>query len=250
MVNFKETYSSLVYSQRGGEYKKRFYLRGFSHYPHRGVDAGQHGCKTTEYRTRVQTPISPVSIKCNVLRESLSEDSQNIPCATLKRRWSWVIFKWLWLKPHKFKVMTSVSDPNLMESVDLGMPNHGQLKQCCGYALVSTFNADPAPAFYLNADPDPEPGTKPLRNADLCGSAFPILIRIQDNQINADPRWSWSTTLNKSEICNIGIIRAFEGRLYCTVPCRAEWPPWAALLPSLSRLFFCWAGLSPCPAVN
>jgi hypothetical protein len=35
--------------------------------------------------TKVQNPISP-SIKCNVLHDSLSEDSQNIPCATLKRR--------------------------------------------------------------------------------------------------------------------------------------------------------------------
>ncbi len=35
--------------------------------------------------TRVQTPLSP-SFKSNVLRESLSVDSQNIPCATLKRR--------------------------------------------------------------------------------------------------------------------------------------------------------------------
>jgi hypothetical protein len=34
---------------------------------------------------------SPPSIKCNVLRESLSEDSQTIPCAILKRRWSWEI---------------------------------------------------------------------------------------------------------------------------------------------------------------
>jgi hypothetical protein len=34
--------------------------------------------------TSVQTPFSPY-IKCNVLRDSLSEDSQNIPCATLKR---------------------------------------------------------------------------------------------------------------------------------------------------------------------
>jgi hypothetical protein len=33
---------------------------------------------------------SPPSIKCNVLRESLSEDSQNIPCATLKRRGLWL----------------------------------------------------------------------------------------------------------------------------------------------------------------
>jgi hypothetical protein len=48
--------------------------------------------KTTEYGTRVQTLLSP-SNKCNVLRESLSEseDSKNIPCATLKRRGSWII---------------------------------------------------------------------------------------------------------------------------------------------------------------
>ncbi len=46
--------------------------------------------------TRVQTPLS---IKCNVLRKSLSEDSQNIPCATLKRRGSWVISIYLWLSP-------------------------------------------------------------------------------------------------------------------------------------------------------
>ncbi len=41
--------------------------------------------------TRAQA-LPPPSIKCNVLRESLSEDGQNIPCATLKRRGSWVIF--------------------------------------------------------------------------------------------------------------------------------------------------------------
>ncbi len=40
--------------------------------------------------TRVQTPLSP-SFKCNVLRESLSVDSQNIPCAILKRIGSLVI---------------------------------------------------------------------------------------------------------------------------------------------------------------
>jgi hypothetical protein len=34
---------------------------------------------------RLQTPLSP-SFKCNVLRESLSVDSQNIPCATLKEK--------------------------------------------------------------------------------------------------------------------------------------------------------------------
>ncbi len=39
--------------------------------------------------TRVQTPL-PTPHR-NVLHESLSEDSQNIPCAMLKRRESWVI---------------------------------------------------------------------------------------------------------------------------------------------------------------
>jgi hypothetical protein len=46
--------------------------------------------------TRVcRLPSSP-SFKCNVLRESLSVDSQIIPCATLKRRGSWVISVYLW----------------------------------------------------------------------------------------------------------------------------------------------------------
>ncbi len=52
----------------------------FFHYPHRRVPAGHYGCKT-EYRLP-----SPLSTKCNVLRESLSKDSQIIPYATLKRR--------------------------------------------------------------------------------------------------------------------------------------------------------------------
>ncbi len=55
-------------------------------YLDRGVDAGRHGCKTTEYRIQDYRLPSLPSIKCNVLRESLSEDSQNIHCATLKRR--------------------------------------------------------------------------------------------------------------------------------------------------------------------
>ncbi len=38
----------------------------------------------------------------NVLRESLSEDSQNIPCATLKRRGSWVMSIYLWLRASSF----------------------------------------------------------------------------------------------------------------------------------------------------
>ncbi len=55
-----------------------------------GSNAGRHGCMTSEYRL----PSSP-SFKCNVLRESLSVDNQNIPCATLKRSGSWVISVYL-----------------------------------------------------------------------------------------------------------------------------------------------------------
>ncbi len=59
--------------------------------------------------TRVQTPLSPLyGIKCNVLRESLSVDSQNNPCATLKRRGSWVISKTNRTKPNHTQVMGSV----------------------------------------------------------------------------------------------------------------------------------------------
>ncbi len=45
---------------------------------------GQHGCKTTKYKS-TDSPLPP-SIKCYVLRESLSEDSPYIPCAILKRK--------------------------------------------------------------------------------------------------------------------------------------------------------------------
>jgi hypothetical protein len=39
--------------------------------------------------------LSPPSFKCNVLRDSPSVDSQNIPFATLKSRGSWVISVYL-----------------------------------------------------------------------------------------------------------------------------------------------------------
>jgi hypothetical protein len=54
--------------------------------------ARQQSTGVREYRL----PSSP-SFKCNVLRESLSEDSQNIHCAILKRRGSWVISVYLWV---------------------------------------------------------------------------------------------------------------------------------------------------------
>ncbi len=34
------------------------YIRGFCHYPHRGVDAGRHICKTTEYKS-TESPFPP-----------------------------------------------------------------------------------------------------------------------------------------------------------------------------------------------
>ncbi len=62
-----------------------------------GLMYGLHSCNFARLQTtRVQTS-SPTSFKSIVLRKSLSVDSQNIPCATLKRRGSWVISVYLWL---------------------------------------------------------------------------------------------------------------------------------------------------------
>ncbi len=68
-----------------------------------GIDTDQHGCKTTEYKS-TDYPLPPL---VNVLRESLSEDSQNIPCATLKRRGSWVISVYLWF--FRFFIINDIS---------------------------------------------------------------------------------------------------------------------------------------------
>ncbi len=65
------------------------------------LDAGRHSSKTTEYRYKSTDSVF-TSFKCNELRESLSVvDSQNIPCATLKRRGSWIISVYLWPKCKK-----------------------------------------------------------------------------------------------------------------------------------------------------
>jgi hypothetical protein len=57
-------------------------------------------------------PFSP-SIKCNVLRESLSCDCQNIPCAKLKRRGSWVIPIYLWTPNLTFPITDKLFSPVL-----------------------------------------------------------------------------------------------------------------------------------------
>ncbi len=60
-------------------------------------------CRTSllrDYRVQEYRVPSPPSFKCNVLRESLSVDSQNIPCATLKSSGSsWVIAVYLCFPP-------------------------------------------------------------------------------------------------------------------------------------------------------
>ncbi len=50
---------------------------------------------TTAARVKEKRLYTPPSSKCNVLCESLSEDSQNIPCATLRRR-GVVVVIYLW----------------------------------------------------------------------------------------------------------------------------------------------------------
>ncbi len=82
--------------QRDGEYSRGPTFGGFVTIPQRGRrrTTGLEDYRVQEYRL-----FSSPSIKCNLLREreSLSEDSQNIPCASLKKRGSWVISIYLWL---------------------------------------------------------------------------------------------------------------------------------------------------------
>ena len=70
-------------------------------------------CRTSQlqdYRVHEYRLPSPPSFKCNVLRESLSVDNQNIPCATLKKRGAWVISVYLWLTPVvHFRVLVATS---------------------------------------------------------------------------------------------------------------------------------------------
>jgi hypothetical protein len=69
-------------TERDGEYK------------YRGPTFGDFVTIRTEASMQDIT-VARKQSKCNVLRESLSVDSQNIPCAALNRRWSWVIFAYL-----------------------------------------------------------------------------------------------------------------------------------------------------------
>jgi hypothetical protein len=59
------------------------------------LDVRKCGCKTTEYRS-TNSPLPPLLDVRKCTGESLSEDSQNISCVTLKRRGSRVISIYLW----------------------------------------------------------------------------------------------------------------------------------------------------------
>ena len=61
-----------------------------------GTEASMQDVTVEDYKVQEYRLPSPPPFKCNVLRESLSVDSQNILCATLKRRGSWVISVYLW----------------------------------------------------------------------------------------------------------------------------------------------------------
>jgi hypothetical protein len=51
------------------------------------TEGSMQDVKVKDYRVHKEYGLpSPPSFKCNVLRESLSVDSQNIPCATLKQK--------------------------------------------------------------------------------------------------------------------------------------------------------------------
>jgi hypothetical protein len=56
--------------QRDGESKQRSHLQGFCHYLHRGVNAGQHCYKTTEYES-TDTPLPPLLNVMYCVRVSL-----------------------------------------------------------------------------------------------------------------------------------------------------------------------------------
>ncbi len=55
------------------------------------LSAQRRGCRTSQLQDTTEYKSTESPLKCNVLRESLSMDNKNIPCATLKRRGARVI---------------------------------------------------------------------------------------------------------------------------------------------------------------
>ncbi len=95
-----------------------------------------------DYRVQENRLPSSPSIKCNLLRESLSEDSQNIPCATLKRRGSWVI-------------RVADPDPDSIGSVDPDPDSSGLVDP----DLDSIASVDPDSIGSVDPVPDSETGS-------------------------------------------------------------------------------------------
>jgi hypothetical protein len=77
--------TTLAPRQRDGEYK---YSRGptFGDFVTIRTEGSMQDVLVARLQVQEYRLSSPSSFKGNVLRESLSVDSQNIPCATLKRR--------------------------------------------------------------------------------------------------------------------------------------------------------------------
>jgi hypothetical protein len=71
------------------------------------------------YRVQKYRLPSAPSFKYNVLRESLSVDSQTIPCAILKRRGSWVISVYLCSQTCILYILTSIKVSGLIIMVDV-----------------------------------------------------------------------------------------------------------------------------------
>jgi hypothetical protein len=73
----KDCKTGICCHQRDGEYKQRSYLRGFCHYPHRGVDAGRHSCKNTEHKS-TESPILPLLNVMYCVRVSLWQSKYSL----------------------------------------------------------------------------------------------------------------------------------------------------------------------------
>ncbi len=80
-------------SQRDGEYKQRSHLRGFCRYPHRGVDARCHDCKTTEYKS-TDFPLHSLLNVMYCVRVSLWTVKYSL--LNTKEKGLWVISIYLW----------------------------------------------------------------------------------------------------------------------------------------------------------
>jgi hypothetical protein len=87
---------SITLKQRDGEYSRGPTFGDFVTILTEG--SMQNNKVARLYRVQEYRLFSPHSSKCNVLLKNLSENSQNIPYATLKRRGFWLISVYLCIK--------------------------------------------------------------------------------------------------------------------------------------------------------